>query len=52
MFDWAHAAMRIEGNELASEEDFKIPHCANTIEEALALIRESRAAWLATQQGK
>ncbi len=31
----------IEGNELASEEDFKIPHCVNTIEEALALIRET-----------
>ena len=52
LVDWSHAAMRIEGNELASEEDFKIPHCVNTIEEALALIRENRTAWLATQQVK
>src|SRR6187399_3028261 len=41
---WAHEAMRIEGNELASEEDFQIPRCVNTIEEALALIRENRTA--------
>jgi predicted Rossmann-fold nucleotide-binding protein len=52
LVDWAHEAMRIEDNELASEEDFKIPHCVNTIEEALALIRENRTAWLATQQVK
>ena len=52
LVDWAHEAMRIQGNELASEEDFKIPHCVNTIEEALALIRENRTAWLATQQVK
>ena len=44
--------MLIEGSELASEVDFKIPHCVNTIEEALALIRENRAAWLAAQQPK
>src|SRR6186997_498840 len=52
LVDWAHEAMRIEGNELASEEDFKIPHCVNSIEEALALIRDNRAAWLATQRPK
>ena len=28
------------------------PHCVNTMEEALALILENRAAWLAAQQGK
>ena len=38
-----------KGNELASEIDFKIPHCVNTIEEAVAIIRENRAAWLAAQ---
>src|SRR6187431_868002 len=52
LVDWAHKAMRIEGNELASEEDFQIPRCVNTIEEALALIRENRTAWLASQQVK
>src|SRR6188768_569727 len=31
LVDWAHVAMRIEGNELASAVDFKIPYCVNTI---------------------
>jgi hypothetical protein len=39
-----------KGNELASEIDFTIPHCVNTIEEAVAIIRENRAAWLAVQK--
>src|SRR6187455_3319549 len=39
LVDWGHEAMRIEGNELASDEDFKIPLCVNTIEEAIALVR-------------
>ena len=41
-----------KGNELASEIDFTIPHCVNTIEEAVAIIRENRAAWLAAQKEK
>jgi len=49
LVDWAGNAMLAEGNELASAVDFKIPLCVNTIEEALALIRENRTAWLATQ---
>src|SRR4051812_5175230 len=52
LVEWAHAAMRIEGNELASEEDFKIPHCVSTIEDALALIRENRTTWLAAQRAR
>jgi predicted Rossmann-fold nucleotide-binding protein len=49
---WAHGAMRLEGQELADEMDFKIPNCVKTIEDALALIRENRTAWLAVQQNK
>lgn len=52
LVEWARKAMLIEGNELASAVDFKIPVCVNTIEEAIALIRENRAAWLAAQQAK
>src|SRR6187399_790238 len=44
LVEWARHAMLVEGNELASEEDFQIPRCVNTIEEALALIRENRTA--------
>jgi hypothetical protein len=38
-----------KGNELASEIDFTIPHCVNTIDETVTIIRENRAAWLAAQ---
>jgi uncharacterized protein (TIGR00730 family) len=49
LVEWGRGAMLQKGNELASEIDFTIPHCVNTIEECLALIRESRTAWLAAQ---
>jgi len=50
LVEWAREAMLREGNELASPMDFTIPHCVDTIEEAVALIRESRAAWLSAQK--
>ena len=50
LVDWARKSMLMEGNELASAEDFQIPRCVNTIEEAVTIIRENRAAWLAAQQ--
>jgi hypothetical protein len=50
LVEWGRRAMLIEGNELASDVDFTIPHCVNTIDETIALIRENRAAWLATQR--
>lgn len=49
LVEWGRRSMLIEGSELASEVDFTIPHCVNTIEETVALIRENRAAWLAAQ---
>ena len=52
LVEWARTTMLIEGSELASEVDFKIPLCVNTIEEALALVRENRVAWLTAQQAK
>jgi uncharacterized protein (TIGR00730 family) len=52
LVEWGRRTMLIEGSELASEVDFKIPHCVNTIDETIELIRENRAAWLATQQAK
>jgi uncharacterized protein (TIGR00730 family) len=50
LIDWSRDTMLRKDNELASEIDFTIPHCVNTIDECLALIRENRAAWLATQR--
>jgi uncharacterized protein (TIGR00730 family) len=52
LVEWARQAMLVEGSELASDVDFKIPHCVNTIEETVALIRENHTAWLAAQQAK
>ena len=49
LVDWARRSMLREGSELASEVDFAIPHCVNTIEETVALIRVNRDAWLAAQ---
>ena len=52
LVDWARQSMLVEGSELASDVDFQIPVCVNTIEETIALIRENRATWLASQQPK
>jgi len=52
LVDWARQSMRIEGSELASAADLQIPHCVDSIEEALTLIRENRTAWLAAQNAK
>jgi uncharacterized protein (TIGR00730 family) len=52
LLQWARCAMLQEGSELASEVDFTIPHCVNTIEEAIALVRENRDAWLAHQKAQ
>jgi uncharacterized protein (TIGR00730 family) len=49
LVEWGRRSMLRKGQELASEIDFTIPHCVSTIEECIALIRENRAAWLATQ---
>jgi hypothetical protein len=50
LIDWGRRFMLQQGSELASEPDFTIPHCVNTIEDAVALIREHRAAWLDSQK--
>ena len=52
LVEWGRRSMLHEGSELASEVDFRIPHCVNTIEETVALIRKNRAAWLAGQTAK
>jgi uncharacterized protein (TIGR00730 family) len=49
LVEWGRRSMLRKGNELASEIDFTIPHCVNTIDETVAIIRENRAAWLAAQ---
>lgn len=50
LIDWGQGAMLREGIELASEADFQIPRCVSGVDEAVALLRENRDAWLAAQQ--
>jgi uncharacterized protein (TIGR00730 family) len=52
LVEWGKGSMLAEGSELASAMDFNIPLCVDNIEEALVLIRENRANWLAAQQKK
>jgi uncharacterized protein (TIGR00730 family) len=49
LVEWAGRHMLCEGSELVETIDLEIPHCVNTIEEALVLIREHRTKWLAVQ---
>jgi uncharacterized protein (TIGR00730 family) len=50
LIEWARASMLSVDPPLASSEDMKIPRCAADADEAIAILRESRAAWLAKQQ--
>src|SRR4029453_3456039 len=52
LVEWGRRTMLAKESELASEVDFTIPHCVNTIEETVGFIRDHRAAWLAAQPGK
>ena len=52
LVEWGRRSMLQKGNELASEIDFKIPLCVNTMGECIVLIRKNRAAWLAAQKLK
>ena len=52
LVEWGRRTMLKEGSELAGTIDFTIPHCVNTIEETITLIRENRSAWLAAEAAK
>ena len=45
LVDWHRQAMLRPGIELASPEDMQIPRCVPGAPEAIALIRDSHAAW-------
>src|SRR5436189_318909 len=42
LVEWGRRSMLQKGNELASEIDFQVPHCVNTMDECIAVIRENR----------
>jgi uncharacterized protein (TIGR00730 family) len=49
LVEWGRRSMLQPGSELASEIDFTIPDCVETIEEAVAVVRKNREEWLAAQ---
>jgi uncharacterized protein (TIGR00730 family) len=46
---WARTSMLDPRLALASPQDFEIPRCLETADQAIALVRELHAAWLAQQ---
>jgi uncharacterized protein (TIGR00730 family) len=49
LVDWSRQWMLRPGFELANVEDMKIPHCVESADEAIAVIREHHERWLAAQ---
>jgi uncharacterized protein (TIGR00730 family) len=49
LVDWAKQHLLTPQLPLASPQDMTIPRCVNTADEAIALIREDHARWLAGQ---
>lgn len=47
LVDWARTAMLREDAPLADGLDFTIPRCVRTVDETVAILRGSRAEWLA-----
>jgi uncharacterized protein (TIGR00730 family) len=47
LVDWASAMMLRPGFELANAEDMQIPRCVDNAEQAIAIVREHHARWLA-----
>jgi uncharacterized protein (TIGR00730 family) len=50
LVDWTSASMLDPRLPLANPEDMKIPLCLDTADEAIAVIREHHAKWLAQRQ--
>jgi uncharacterized protein (TIGR00730 family) len=50
LIGWARDSLTRPDFELANAEDLDIPRCVNSVEETVAIIRESRAEWLVQQR--
>jgi hypothetical protein len=50
LIEWARRSMLFFDPPLANPEDMAIPRCAADADEAIALVRAHRAAWLKTYQ--
>jgi uncharacterized protein (TIGR00730 family) len=50
LVDWARTHLLKSQPPLANPEDMTIPHCVNTADEAIALLRQHHAKWLQENQ--
>ena len=50
LVEWASTQMLRPGFELASPEDMKIPQCVDDADQAVAVVREHHARWLAARE--
>ena len=50
LVDWTSTSMLDPRLHLANAEDLKIPRCLDTADEAIAVVRELHAAWLAQRE--
>jgi hypothetical protein len=46
LIEWARQSMLSVEPPLANVDDLSIPRCVSSADEAIALLRESHAAWL------
>ena len=49
LVDWAKTAMLDPRLALANAEDFQIPQCLDTADDAIAVVRDLHAKWAARQ---
>jgi hypothetical protein len=52
LVDWARDSLLATDLPLANAEDIAIPQCVDTADEAIALIRERHARWVAEHQSE
>ncbi len=49
LVEWASVHMLSPGFELASPRDIQLPRCVDNADEAVSIVRDYRARWLASQ---
>jgi uncharacterized protein (TIGR00730 family) len=49
LVEWAHVNMLRPGFELANPRDIQLPHCVDTVAEAVAIVHKHQSRWLEAQ---
>ena len=51
LVEWSRASMLATDPPLASAEDFSIPHCVASADEAVAVLKKHHESWLRARGG-